>query len=117
MYAQGAISIAGRIFDIFVAFVVSVYFLNSRSDILRFFRRLTGAIFNKKIRMLKIKSVNVLIFSTLKKEYMRWKSLTKLPEEIATCHRISIIHAFPFLIQFIFIKYSWQSIKRTVYFN
>ena len=48
-YAQGAISIAGRIFDIFVAIVVSVYFLNSRSDILRFFRRLTGAIFNKKI--------------------------------------------------------------------
>ena len=48
-YAQGAISFAGRIFDIFVAIVVSVYFLNSRSDILRFFRRLTGAIFNKKI--------------------------------------------------------------------
>ena len=48
-YAQGAISIAGRVFDIFVAIIVSVYFLNSRSDILRFFRKLTGAIVNKKI--------------------------------------------------------------------
>ncbi|MBP3255353.1 MAG: AI-2E family transporter [Clostridia bacterium] len=47
-YAQGALSFAGRIFDIFVAIVVSVYFLNSRSDILKFFRRFTGAIFNKK---------------------------------------------------------------------
>ena len=48
-YAQGALSIAGRIFDVFVSFVVSIYMLNSRSDILRFFRRFTGAIFNKRI--------------------------------------------------------------------
>ena len=48
-YAQGALSVASRIFDVFVAVVVSVYMLNSRSEILRFFRRLTGAIFNKRI--------------------------------------------------------------------
>lgn len=48
-YAQGAISIATKIFDIFVAIIVSVYLLNSRSSILRFVRRFAGAIFNKRI--------------------------------------------------------------------
>lgn len=47
-YAQGAISFAGKIFDIFVTVVVSIYVLNSRSEILTFFRRLTGAIFKPK---------------------------------------------------------------------
>ena len=47
-YAQGAISFAGKIFDTFVTVVVSIYVLNSRSEILSFFRRLVGAIFKPK---------------------------------------------------------------------
>lgn len=48
-YAQGAISFATGIFDVFVAFVVSIYVLNSRSQILAFFRKLANALFNNKI--------------------------------------------------------------------
>lgn len=48
-YAQGAISFATGIFDVFVAFIVSIYVLNSRSQILAFFRRLANAIFNTRI--------------------------------------------------------------------
>lgn len=48
-YAQGAINFASKIFDIFVAFIVSIYALNSRKEILEFFKRLIGAIFDKKI--------------------------------------------------------------------
>lgn len=48
-YAQGAINFATKIFDIFVAFIVSIYTLNSRREILGFFKRLIGAIFDKKI--------------------------------------------------------------------
>ena len=48
-YAQGAINFASGIFDAFVAFVVSIYILNSRSSILKFFRKFAGAVFNKKI--------------------------------------------------------------------
>lgn len=48
-YAQGAISFAGKVFDIFVIVVVSIYVLNSRSEILTFFRRLVGAIFKPKV--------------------------------------------------------------------
>ena len=47
-YAQGAISFAGKIFDIFVAIVVSIYVLNSRREILKFFSKLVGAIFREK---------------------------------------------------------------------
>lgn len=46
-YAQGALNIATKIFDIFVTVVVSIYILNSRTEILAFFKRLAGAIFNK----------------------------------------------------------------------
>ena len=48
-YAQGAISVANKIFDIFVTFVVSIYILNSRREILNFAKRLTGALVNKKV--------------------------------------------------------------------
>lgn len=48
-YAQGAISFASKIFDVFVAIIVSIYILNSRSSILKFARRFAGAIFNKRI--------------------------------------------------------------------
>lgn len=48
-YAQGAISIASKVFDIFVAVVVSIYILNSRGEILTFLRRLTGSIVNKRM--------------------------------------------------------------------
>lgn len=47
-YAQGAINFASRIFDIFVAVVVSIYILNSRSNILNFLRKFAGATFSKK---------------------------------------------------------------------
>ncbi len=47
-YAQGAVNFATKIFDIFVAIVVSIYLLNSRTEILAFFRKLAIAIFNKK---------------------------------------------------------------------
>lgn len=47
-YAQGALSAASKVFDVFVAIVVSIYVLNSRTEIVQFFRRLAGAIFNKK---------------------------------------------------------------------
>lgn len=46
-YAQGAISAVSGIFNIFVAFIVSVYLLSERGQILQFFRKLSGAIFNK----------------------------------------------------------------------
>ena len=46
-YAQGAINIATKIFDIFVAVVVSIYVLNSRTEIIQFFSKLAGAIFSK----------------------------------------------------------------------
>lgn len=48
-YAQGAISFASGVFDVFVAFIVSIYVLNSRGQILAFFRKLANAIFNKRI--------------------------------------------------------------------
>lgn len=47
-YAQGAINIAGKVFDIFVSIIVSIYLLSSRTEILKFFKKLIGAIFNKK---------------------------------------------------------------------
>lgn len=48
-YAQGAINFAGKIFDIFVCIVVSIYILNSRKQIIKALRRLASAIFNKKV--------------------------------------------------------------------
>ena len=48
-YAKGAISFASSIFDIFVAIIVSVYILIERADILRFLKKLAGAIFEPKI--------------------------------------------------------------------
>jgi len=48
-YAQGAISFASGIFDVFVAFIVSIYVLNSRNQILTFFRKLANAILNKRV--------------------------------------------------------------------
>lgn len=46
-YAKGAISVAGKIFDFFVAIVVSVYILRQRGDILSFGRKLVKAMFKK----------------------------------------------------------------------
>ena len=48
-YAKGILSVATTIFDIFVALVVSIYLLAERRDILNFIRKLTSALFNKKI--------------------------------------------------------------------
>ena len=47
-YAKGVLSVAGTVFDIFVALVVSVYLLAERSQILQFIKKLVTAIFNPK---------------------------------------------------------------------
>ena len=46
-YAKGAINIVNSIFNIFVAFIVSVYLLAERRKILDFFKKLTRAICTK----------------------------------------------------------------------
>jgi len=46
-YAKGAINVVTSIFDIFVAFIVSVYLLAERRRILDFCKRLTKAIFKQ----------------------------------------------------------------------
>lgn len=48
-YVKGVVGLASGIFDIFVAIVVSIYILAERNDILRFLKRLSSAVFNKKI--------------------------------------------------------------------
>ena len=47
-YAKGVLSIAGTIFDIFVALVVSVYLLAERKDILKFIKKAAEAMFKEK---------------------------------------------------------------------
>lgn len=47
-YAKGAINIINYVIDIFVTFIVSIYLLLERRQILRFVRKLIGAIFDKK---------------------------------------------------------------------
>lgn len=47
-YAKGIINIAGSIFDIFVAIVVSVYVLVERRQIINFIKKVLGAIFEQK---------------------------------------------------------------------
>ncbi len=46
-YAKGAINIANGIFDFFVAIIVSVYILLERTEIVKFIKKLTRAVFNK----------------------------------------------------------------------
>lgn len=46
-YAKGAISVAGKIVDFFIAIIVSVYILRQRGDILSFGRKLVKALFKK----------------------------------------------------------------------
>lgn len=46
-YAKGAINIANSIFDIFVSIIVSAYILIERRQIIEFFKKLAGAIFQK----------------------------------------------------------------------
>lgn len=46
-YAKGAIDIASKVFDFFVALVVSVYVLLQRRDILNFFKDLSRAMFKE----------------------------------------------------------------------
>lgn len=47
-YAQGAISFAGKIFDVFVAIIVSIYLLSSRREILNFLKSLQEQFLIKK---------------------------------------------------------------------
>ncbi|MBO5348684.1 MAG: AI-2E family transporter [Clostridia bacterium] len=46
-YAQGVLSFASGIFDIFVSLVVSIYLLLERKEIVSFFKKLLGSIFCK----------------------------------------------------------------------
>ena len=48
-YAKGAIDVAGRILDFFVAVIVSVYLLLERKEILEFIKKLGRAILNKRV--------------------------------------------------------------------
>ena len=47
-YAKGAIGIANGLFDFFVSFIVSIYILLERSQILGFIKKLAGVIFKEK---------------------------------------------------------------------
>ena len=47
-YVKGVISVASGIFDIFVTFIISIYILRDRENIVEFFKKLTGSIFKEK---------------------------------------------------------------------
>lgn len=46
-YARGAMNIANGVFDFFVAIIVSIYILLERTEIVKFIKKLTRALFNK----------------------------------------------------------------------
>ena len=48
-YLQSAVGMVGGIFNVFVSIVVSIYILSSRTKIIQFLERLTGAIFKEKV--------------------------------------------------------------------
>lgn len=48
-YAKGLLGVGTAIFDVFVTIVVSIYILAERSQIVKFAKRLCGAVFNKNI--------------------------------------------------------------------
>ena len=48
-YVQSIIGMLGGIFDIFVSIIVSIYILSGRKQIINFFKRLLGAIFEEKL--------------------------------------------------------------------
>lgn len=48
-YAKGILGVASTIFDIFVTIIVSIYLLAERTQIVKFAKRLCGAIFNKDV--------------------------------------------------------------------
>lgn len=72
-YAKGAISVVNYVIDIFVTFIVSIYILLERGDILKFIRKLIGAIFDKKMSK-KIgeyfNSTNKIFFSFLAAQFL-----------------------------------------------
>ncbi len=47
-YAKGVINIAGKVFDIFISFIVSIYILMERTEILNFARKFIKANFKEK---------------------------------------------------------------------
>ncbi len=49
VYAQGLLSVASGIFDVFVALIVSVYLLSERRAIIGFFKRLTESSFSTEV--------------------------------------------------------------------
>ncbi len=48
-YVKSVVGVASGIFDVFVTIIVSVYMLLQRRQVVRFFERLGGAIFDKKV--------------------------------------------------------------------
>lgn len=48
-YLKGAVSFASGILDTFIAFVVSIYILSERTEIIRFFKKLFKVTLNKKV--------------------------------------------------------------------
>ena len=50
-YLKGAVTLASSVFDIFVAFIVSIYILAERTEIINFFKRLFGVTLKKKMYM------------------------------------------------------------------
>ena len=47
-YVKGVISVASGVFDIFVTFIISIYILRDRENIVKFFEKLTGSVFKEK---------------------------------------------------------------------
>ena len=47
-YVKGVISVASGIFDVFVTFIISIYILRDRENIVKFFKKLTGSVFKEK---------------------------------------------------------------------
>ena len=47
-YVKGVISVASGIFDVFVTFIISIYILRDRENIVDFFKKLTSSIFKEK---------------------------------------------------------------------
>ena len=48
-YLKGAMSFASRILDVFIAFVVSIYILSERTEIIQFFKKLFGVTLKKNV--------------------------------------------------------------------
>ena len=71
-YAKGAISVAGKIVDFFVAIIVSIYILRQRGDIINFGRKLVRAMFKKDT------------YNNIEKYFNKTNEVFKLNETVST---------------------------------